>query len=281
MLLSATTEMHWRRPGKRPYDMATESVDFLAKMGIKGLDVSFCACIYKGDARETIVDGDNWKEKLDVLIDSCRKNDMKITSTHLPYSINYLMYEEEDYAENYAMMVRTLQASEYIGSPWAVVHFRGEGVSDTFFKQLMEDAGVKHTGLALETTPRYSLESLIAVHDRLKEQGYPVGICFDSGHCNIKREHYQYEMLQAMEMLGERIKVLHLHDNRGDRDAHQMPYEGNIPWEDAMRMLKKIGYRGAFNYEISNSHVPEWLREDQARYYVKIARNLISVFENA
>ena len=82
-------------------------------------------------------------------------------------------------------------------------------------------------------------------------------------------------------MLGDRIKVLHLHDNRGDRDAHQMPYEGNIPWEELMRALKKAGYQGEFNFEISNPHVPEWLREDQARYYTKIGRHLISVFENA
>ena len=280
MLLSVNSGMHSARPDKPRYDMVRETVGFFAENGFDALDVNFCPCIYEGDLHEPILDGEHWQQNLDELMAKCREKGMIISSTHLPYRYNYLDPQEDGYAENHAMTVRALQASEYIGAPWAVMHFKEEVGTEQYVKKLLQDAGCSHVGIAIENDSRFSLEALIRTHDRLLEAGYPVGICFDIGHCHVNAWQ-EYDVCQVIEMLGKRIKVLHLHDNKRDKDAHQEPYSGNIPWEAAMRALKKAGYEGEFNYELINNRVPECLRQAYAQYYREIGRYLISVFHQA
>lgn len=75
------------------------------------------------------------------------------------------------------------------------------------------------------------------------------GFCLDTGHLNLtKREPGKY-----IAALGSRIKALHLHDNNGREDLHQIPYtfsEGEgVDWEEVLAGLARAGYRGALSFE--------------------------------
>lgn len=71
------------------------------------------------------------------------------------------------------------------------------------------------------------------------------GFCLDTGHVNVVHGN----ILHALNVLGNRIKVLHVHDNIGITDQHLSPYMGNINWEEFIQGMKKIKYEGDFNFE--------------------------------
>ena len=71
------------------------------------------------------------------------------------------------------------------------------------------------------------------------------GFCFDTGHVNVVHGN----MRHALNSLGKRIKVLHVHDDTGMTDQHLSPYMGNINWEDFIQGMRDIGYEGDFSFE--------------------------------
>lgn len=77
------------------------------------------------------------------------------------------------------------------------------------------------------------------------------GMCLDTGHLQlVKRDHYDY-----ISKLGSRIKLLHLHENDGVGDLHEMPFtfggrpEEGLNWEAVFRALKDIGFAGTLSFE--------------------------------
>ena len=77
------------------------------------------------------------------------------------------------------------------------------------------------------STPEKLLELIKTLHyDDL-------GVCFDTGHA-----HIMSTVQQAFGVLADRIRSTHVHDNKGDRDSHLWPGEGNIDWNQAMQFLR-------------------------------------------
>ena len=60
-----------------------------------------------------------------------------------------------------------------------------------------------------------------------------IGVCFDVGHA-----HLSPGVKQAFEVLRDRIRSTHVHDNKQDRDSHLWPGEGNIDWNETMELLR-------------------------------------------
>lgn len=60
-----------------------------------------------------------------------------------------------------------------------------------------------------------------------------LGVCFDTGHA-----HLGEGVERSFEVLRELVRSTHVHDNRGDKDAHWFPYDGGIDWPKAMRSLR-------------------------------------------
>lgn len=78
------------------------------------------------------------------------------------------------------------------------------------------------------------------------------GFCFDVGHANVLGKN----MYQSVVTLGNRLKILHIHDNDGISDLHTMPFTFERSWSPAatdwngfLRGLKEIGYQGVLNFE--------------------------------
>ena len=71
-----------------------------------------------------------------------------------------------------------------------------------------------------------------------------VGFCYDSGH-----ENYWSRDRDWLELYGDRLFAVHLHDNLGDRDAHLIPFDGCVDWSEKMKQLVSAGYSGAVAIE--------------------------------
>nr|MCR4611989.1 sugar phosphate isomerase/epimerase [Lachnospiraceae bacterium] len=80
-----------------------------------------------------------------------------------------------------------------------------------------------------------------------------LGFCFDTGHANLVGINFK----EFIETLGPRLKVLHIHDNDGMADLHQLPFtftrsRENRPstdWEGFVSGIKNINYGGVLSFE--------------------------------
>jgi sugar phosphate isomerase/epimerase len=59
-----------------------------------------------------------------------------------------------------------------------------------------------------------------------------VKLCYDAGHA-----HLDGGAQEALEAVRDLVATTHLHDNRGERDDHLLPYEGTIDWSALLLAL--------------------------------------------
>jgi sugar phosphate isomerase/epimerase len=106
--------------------------------------------------------------------------------------------------------------------------------------------------VALEVIPN-PLSSADALSRLIEEEleGIDVGVCLDYGHA-----HLMGDLLEAVETLSGHLWTTHVHDNRGKRDEHLVPFAGTIDWDAAMMATQKIGYDGALILEVGDTGDP-------------------------
>ena len=74
-----------------------------------------------------------------------------------------------------------------------------------------------------------------------------VGYCYDSCH------HINYAPDDdLLKRFGNRLLALHLQDNGGKHNQHQLPFDGNIDWTKVMNRISRTGYQGATSLEPMN-----------------------------
>src|SRR5579871_3233763 len=61
---------------------------------------------------------------------------------------------------------------------------------------------------------------------------------FDIGHANLADGAAEERIGKSWEPMRELVTAVHLHDNRGEKDEHLPPYDGEIDWEAATKMLR-------------------------------------------
>jgi sugar phosphate isomerase/epimerase len=136
-----------------------------------------------------------------------------------------------------------------------------------------ERVGVK---LALEVIP-----NALSAPDQLVPfvehdlEGLNVGICMDVGHAHILGD-----LNDAIECCSGHIVTTHLHDNRGKTDDHLTPGEGSIDWPATLMELQKVGYDGAWMFEVANTSSPKSVLEKTAKARRKFESLLHLSFEN-
>ena len=74
-----------------------------------------------------------------------------------------------------------------------------------------------------------------------------VGFCWDVGHAHIGA----YDGLARSRNLLQRLIVVHLHDNDGSGDQHQIPFDGTMPWETVAGMIAASPYTRPLTLEVS------------------------------
>jgi len=116
-------------------------------------------------------------------------------------------------------------------------------------EEIVELAAAVNVKVALEVIPNTlagpaSLVRLI--EDDL--DGIDAGICLDYGHA-----HLMGDLGEGIEAISGHLWTTHMHDNRGKRDDHLVPYAGSIDWDLAMMETQKIGYDGVMMFEVGSA----------------------------
>jgi sugar phosphate isomerase/epimerase len=114
---------------------------------------------------------------------------------------------------------------------------------------LAQEVGVR---IALEVIPN-PLSSAEALCHLIEEEleGTDVGVCLDYGHA-----HLMGDLGDAIETLSGHLWTTHVHDNRGTRDEHLVPFAGTIDWDAAIMATQKIGYDGMLMLEVGDTGDP-------------------------
>ncbi len=201
-----------------------------------------------------------------------------IHQMHMPYP-NYVPgagRELNDYLQN-VVAQKSLQICAFFDCPYLVVHgfklARYLGSEEREWEQTehfldslapaAKEAGITlcvenlYTGIGghIVEGPCCDAEKAAQRIDRMNEryQAEVLGFCFDTGHANLAGLDFE----RFLTVLGGRLKVLHIHDNDGVSDLHQLPFtftktRENRPstdWEGFVRGLRNIEFGGVLSFE--------------------------------
>lgn len=105
-----------------------------------------------------------------------------------------------------------------------------------------------------------------------------LGFCFDTGHANLVGIDFE----DFISTLGNHLKVLHIHDNDGVCDLHQIPFTftktrentSSTDWDGFLKGLGEIGFDGVLSFETAPvlSAFPEEMKEDTLSFIARIGR---------
>lgn len=235
-----------------------EVLDIMKKSGFDGLDVYFNN-MNDEQCKNFPKTAEKFREKLE-------KHGLVCCQVHLPFHNMFLSSEITDEQKD-KNIIAVLNSMDILGAKWGAYHPRSSKNTGYNKKQEMKDniaeiskylevAEKKNVGLAIENIPVFpdcpqhrffgaDYEDHIELVDSLKSEN--VGICLDVGHLNLTL----YDMEKVIEKMGERIKILHLHNNFRTGDMHITPAEGTVNWDKVMPALKRAGYKGDVSLEIN------------------------------
>ena len=139
---------------------------------------------------------------------------------------------------------RAIEIAELIPFRYLIQHIGVSGQEfderrlDAAFSSLDEIkvfASQRGVEVLLENTPN-QLSTAERLNFFLSETHLNLGYCFDIGHA-----HMTGRMPDEFELMKNRIRSTHIHDNDGKQDQHLFPGEGTIDWSSAMRLLAARG----------------------------------------
>ena len=157
-------------------------------------------------------------------------------------SVNVIHPEKARRINGMDEIKRALEAAEQIPFRFLIVHLgdrddtwglRALEHSITALEHLRAFANPLGVKLLIENlqgevaTPAHLIEILNSGH--LTD----LGVCLDVGHA-----HLGDGIGPALEVLTDRVRSSHLHDNKGDKDSHLWPGDGTIAWDEALGGLK-------------------------------------------
>ena len=271
-----------------------EGIVLCARVGFGALD--FNLTDYQRMEHPPFLDpeGDDWTRSVRRTADA---QGLSFTQLHAPIYRKFV--ETVESARLTGMGFDSLRVAKLLGVPWVVwepdttpgeygAEFRREASrrNREFFDPFVEEAEKLGVGICLENCADRFAEGwngsshwIGAEPDDLCElvdsfSSDHVGVCWDTGHAHVQG----LDQWDALHIVGDRLKMLHIQDNDGRSDQHLLPFMGSIDWRKFMNALADIDYAGDFTYEVHNSirTLPNALKDPMMRYAVSLGNTLIS-----
>ncbi len=224
-----------------------------------------------------------------------------INQMHMPYP-NYVPNAPKEFndclLENVA--VKSLKICAFFECPYIVVHAfklaRHLGSEEAEWKKTEEfldalapmakEMGITicveniytNMGNRILEGPCCDARKAIDRIDRMNEKygAEVLGFCFDTGHANLVGIDFE----DFIVTLGNRLKVLHIHDNDGIGDLHQIPFTftrnrenmSSTDWGGFIRGLRRIKFNKVLSFETAPVLMafPKNMRQDVLMFLAKI-----------
>jgi sugar phosphate isomerase/epimerase len=211
----------------------------------------------------------------------------RLTQGHLSFVGGLLSPEVND------LQKRQLELFSAIGIENAVLHFNGgkELTPEERFDRRVEcvrqlQGCVAGSGLYLclenlGSVPfTHRAENILQLIDDCG--GKNLGICLDTGHLHLTRirDGNTQTTTEFVRTAGDRLKALHIHENNGMADDHQMPFSAKkaYDWRELIRALDEVGYQGLFDMEIVGESIrhPLAVRDEKLKYVRFLCEYMLS-----
>jgi sugar phosphate isomerase/epimerase len=215
---------------------------------------------------------------------------IEITQVHGPWRWPPQDTTEADRIERMEKMKKSIRATNMLGCKnWVIHPIMPFGVNEIgtpdaqktwdmnleFMRELLKTAKEYGVSICLENMPmhKFSLatpEDILRFVKTIDDENFK--ICLDTGHVSV----FGRSVGNAVRMLGDYIRVLHVHDNVHGMDLHMMPRFGVIDWEDFAKALHEIDFQGSFSLETLPSHkLPDDIYEEICISLFKIAKDIV------
>ena len=199
------------------------------------------------------------------------ENGIAFSQMHAPFPV--WVKDKEDVNQYMIMVVEKLcRACAFLGCPAIVVHpvsrtLKEDELATNFalYRALIPVAKETGVKICLENIfsrrPGRVIEGRLAnaadacrMIDILNREagGDYFGFCLDVGHANLTNRNIK----EYVKELGDRLTILHIHDNNGFDDMHMIPYSylatpssHVCDWQGFVEGLKEIGYKGVLAFE--------------------------------
>lgn len=233
-----------------------------------------------------------------------------INQMHMPYP-NYVPKGSKELNDYLWTVVapKSIRICAFFGCPYIAIHgfklayFLGSEEEEwrytekfiDFLAPMAKEMGITicienlydSIGGHLVEGPCCDVQKAVERIDRINEKYHAevLGFCFDTGHANLVGLDFE----KFITALDYRLKVLHIHDNDGISDLHQIPFtfaktrenKPSTDWEGFLRGLQNIRYNGTLSFETAPvlSAFPEVMKADTLQFIVKIGEYFASEVE--
>lgn len=231
------------------------------------------------------------------------KEKITINQMHMPYPIYVPGGDKEtnDYLRD-VVAPKSMEVCAFFGCPYIVIHgykltrFLGSENREWEQTELFLDSlapMAKEMGLTICIENLYDgvgdhlvegpcCNAVKAAEriDRINEKFHAevLGFCFDTGHANLIGIDFE----NFITTLGHRLKVLHIHDNDGRQDLHQIPFtftmsrenKSSTDWEGFIRGLRNIRFDKVLSFETAPvlDAFPDEMKEEALGFIAQIGR---------
>ncbi len=216
---------------------------------------------------------------------------IKINQTHGPWRWPIRDSTVEDRVERMDKMKKSIRASSILGSKYWVVHpimpygIEELGTEDAqktwdlnyeFMTELLKTAKKYDVTICLENLPfpEFSMATPADVLKFVRKMGDDhFKICLDTGHVSV---FDNLNLGEEVRRVGSELKVLHVHDNKYNKDLHLMPHYGVIDWKEFVKALKDIGFDGVFSLETKPAAgLSDEIFDEMGKLLYKITENIV------
>jgi len=249
----------------------------LSDAGFSGIDMEY---------NDSFFEGDGYEKNAEKLVELLDKYNLKCVQVHFPVYNIFESSEVKDEKKEQDIK-DAIRAMPLLGAKWGALHPMSASNFGFNVNRAMEDnieriktylevASKYDVGIALENLavfpdcPQYNFftsdyRDHCEIVDRINSENF--GICWDFGHSNLMK----YDHKQALKYIGDRIKIVHIHDNIGLCDMHSCPGTGRIKWEELMPVLKENGFKGPLTLEVAHSYPHMAIKKDYLNMCGKMA----------
>lgn len=217
---------------------------------------------------------EEWEKEIEKLKAALAENHLKCIMTHAPYYDLRISAEILD-ADMEAALLRCVKATSLLGAGIMALHPRTcddyEKSYDCNIKSilpLVREAESCGCMVGIENLPIFPgwdkkfYSCFVEEQCELVDYFDSPNVCavWDTGHANLMVR----DQVEAIAMVGNRIKGTHIHENDRKSDAHLVPFGGSgasrpeaMDWKSILGALKKTGYDGFLTLEVDYNYNTE------------------------
>lgn len=183
--------------------------------------------------------------------DACfaREAGLQIENMHAPVHLqNALSSDNSDGEDVFKEYLQCVEDCKSYRIPTVVIHLPDDTspLNTLGFSRLERIVGkAEEYGVSIAFENLRNIRNLSHVMESFDSEN--VGYCYDSCH----HENYASDT-DLLAEYGNRLFALHLQDNGGRYNQHQLPFDGNVEWEQVMAKIKSTNYAGPVTLEPMN-----------------------------